>query len=446
MLISPALHEDRGMTEIKPETMPYIAAYRAGVDTAEPAWLQALRQAAIEQFSSLGFPSRREEAWRFTNLRPLTKAPKLPVLDGAGLPDPTSEDIEALSFSGAPYRLVLNNSFIVPALSSVANLPDGVWFGSVTEALESRPELLKSAFDAAGLAGNQPFAALNAAMFKGGFLLALEPGVSIDAPFEIIHVSADATAHVRCAILLGAGASATVMESFTGTGAGWNNIVTWVELDAGARLRHVKVQTESQDAIHLSLTRATLARAAGYDSTVLSFGALLSREDIQVALTGEGADFTLNGAYLLGGQQEANFAPVVAHQVPGCTSRQIVKGVVGGQAHGVFLGSIRVYPGADQTDARQTNRNLLLNAGASVDTKPELEILADDVKCSHGATIGDLDDAALFYLQARGIDAVTARQMLVEAFAADVIDASEVPAPIRAHLHGLLSSWLERLP
>lgn len=424
------------MTIIKPETAPYIAAYRA--DTAEPTWLQARREAAIEQFSALGFPTRNQEAWRFTNLRPLTKAPMLPSI-ATSLPEPTPETLAPYALSASTHRLVLHNG---AAIGAPPTLPVGVWFGAVADALETRPDLLKLAFDATD---DQPFAALNAALFKGGFVLALEPGVTLETPIEIIHVNTAAAVHVRCAILLAENARATVTESFTGSGAGWNNIVTRIGLGAGAGLTHIKLQNESQAAIHLAQTHAALAATARYDSTVLSFGALLSREDIAVTLAGEGADFTLNGAYLLGGAQEATFAPIVVHQVPGCGSRQIVKGVVGGQAHGVFLGTIRVRPGADQTDARQTNRNLLLNLGASVDTRPELEILADDVKCSHGATIGDLDDAALFYLQARGIDAAAARQMLVGAFAADVIDSCGAPEAIRQHLHQHLSAWLGAL-
>ncbi|MDD2876932.1 MAG: Fe-S cluster assembly protein SufD [Acidiphilium sp.] len=434
------------MTIVKSETTPYLAAYQAAIDTTEPTWLRVRRAAAIEQFSVLGFPTRRDEAWRFTNLRRLTKAPMPPAHPATSLPDPDAGVIESLRLAGRVCRLVLNNSAVVAAQSSGVDLPAGAWFGSIAEALETRPDLLKAAFATTDPAGNQPFAALNEALFTGGFLLALAPGVSFDAPFEIIHVNTDAASHPRCAILLGEGASATVMEHFTGSGAGWNNIVTCVDLGVGAKLHHVKLQTESPAAIHLAQTRATLAQAASYDSTVLSFGALLSREDIQVVLAGEMADFTLNGGYFLGGQQEATFAPFVEHRVPGCSSRQLVKGVIGGQAHGVFLGTIAVRPGADQTDARQTNRNLLLNAGTSVDTKPELEILADDVKCSHGATVGDLDDSALFYLQARGIDAATARRMLIGGFAADIIDASGAGETIRQHLHRHLSVWLEHLP
>lgn len=426
------------MTIIRPETSPYVAAYKAGVDTTEPLWLQARRQLAIERFAALGLPTRRQEAWRFTNLRHLTLA--------ALLPDPARASAaelppDARPYPGLAYRLLLDPA--APTYRPL-DLPAGVWFGTVAQALESRPDLLKSAFDAADPAG-EPFHALNAAMFKTGFVLAVERGVAVATPFEVVHVNRGAATHARCAILLGAGASATLLESFSGSGAGWTNSVTRIELSPGASLRHCKTQNEAAAAIHLAATQAVLAERASYDSLVLSFGALLSREDIQVSLAGQEATFTLNGAYLLGGDQEAAFVPVVTHAVPGCESRQTVKGVIGGRAHGIFLGTIRVRPGADQTDARQTNRNLLLNPGATVDTRPELEILADDVKCSHGATIGDLDEAALFYLQSRGIETATARRMLVEAFAADVIESSTADAPIRAHLHQLLSAWLEAL-
>lgn len=425
------------MTIIKPETAPYIAAYRAGLNAAEPAWLLARREAAIEQFAGLGFPTRRDEAWRFTNLRLLTGAALLPTAVSQSAPG-----IAGIALGRPTHRLVLHNAARVSSLSSTQALPAGMWFGTVAEALAARPESLKSAFAASDLSGNQPFAALNAAMFSGGFVLILEPGIELEAPVEIIHLNSGAAAHTRCAILLGQGASATVIETFSGGGAGWSNIVTQVELAAGAKLRHIKFQNEAAESAHLSITRATLASMAIYSDLILSLGARLAREDIQVALSGAGADYTLNAANLLCGEQETTFAPFVEHQVAGCTSRQIVKAVVAGQAHGVFLGAITVHPGADQTDARQTNHNLLLNAGASVDTKPELEIFADDVKCSHGATVGDLDDAALFYLQSRGIDPHIARGMLVEAFAASVIDSADVSDELKTYLHHHLSAWL----
>jgi Fe-S cluster assembly protein SufD len=425
------------MTVIKPEAAPYIAAYRAGVDTAEPDWLRARREAAIEQFATLGFPTRNDEAWRFTNLRPLAGA-ALP-LAAASLPNPA---IDGIALGVPTYRLVLHNGIPVPALSSTQALPAGVWFGTVAEVLNVRPELLKSAFVSSDFAGNQPFAALNAAMFRGGFVLTLEPGVKLEAPVEIIHFNSGTATHTRCAILVGEGASATVVEMFSGVGAGWSNVVAQVELGDGANLRHIKIQSEAAESIHLSVTRAVLASAATYSDLILSLGGRLTREDIHVALSGQGADYTLNAANLLRDQQETTFAPFVEHQVAGCTSRQTVKAVVAERAHGVFLGTIAVHPGADQTDAKQTNRNLLLDAGATVDTRPELEIYADDVKCSHGATVGDLDDAAFFYLQARGIDPHTARQMLVEAFAADIIDTANVSEDLSAYLHNHLSTWL----
>ncbi len=428
------------MIVLKPEAAPYIAAYRAGVSATEPDWLQARREAAIEQFSILGFPTRSDEAWRFTNLRPLTTAAFLPA--AASLPDPR---IDGIALSIPTHRLVLHNAVPVPSLASTQALPAGVWFGTVAEVLNAHPELLKSAFVSSDLAGKQSFAALNAAMFSGGFVLMLEPGVQLEAPVEIIHFNSGTATHTRCAILLGEGASATVIETFSGVGTGWSNVVTQVELGAGANLHHIKTQCEAAESIHLSITRAELASFATYSDLILSLGARLSREDIHVALSGQGADYTLNAANLLRDQQETTFAPFVEHQVAGCSSRQMVKAVVAEQAHGVFLGTISVHPGADQTDAKQTNRNLLLDAGASVDTRPELEIFADDVKCSHGATVGDLDDTAFFYLQARGIDPHTARQMLVEAFATDIIDTADVSEELSIYLHNHLSIWLRGL-
>ncbi len=445
MPILPVRREDPAVTVVKTEAAPYIAAFKARRDNREPLWLKQHRAAALDQFAALGFPSRRVEAWRFTDLRPLTKSPILASPEVAGAVESGRDAVEKYGLSRPTYRLVLTNAMAVASLSRAGALPAGVWFGSVSSALESRPDLLRSVFDASDLAGNQPIASLNAALASDGFILAVDPGVVLEGPVEIIHENTGMAAHARCAVFLGIGASATVIESFVGAGAGWSNVVTHIDLAADARLSHIKLQNESDAAVHLAMTRATLARAASYESLVLTLGGRLSREDIQVALVGEAAHFTLNGAYLLGGDQEATIVPFVDHQVAGGTTREMVKGVVGGRAHGVFLGTITVRPGADQTSAQQTNRNLLLNPGASVDTKPELEIYADDVKCSHGATVGDLDEAALFYLQARGIDKVAARQMLAEAFVGDVIDTARLDESLRAHLRRFLQVSLEEM-
>jgi Fe-S cluster assembly protein SufD len=427
---------------------PFLAAFRAGQgQKAEPTWLDTHRSAAMDRFAETGYPTRKQETWRFTDLRPLTRQPILPA-EGK-MPTIDLEILAPFRLPGAAHRMVFVNGVFAPALSDLGTMPKGVWMGSTAEALTSRPELLEAAFDASETTGAQPLSSLNAAFFVDGVVLALEPDAELLLPLEIIHVGSagDAAAafHLRNAFILGANSRATVIETAIGSGSGWTNAVCSVSLGDGAGLRHIKLQKEAPSAIHTALVRASVAQAASYESFLLTLGAKMSREDIQVALSGDAACFTLNGAYLLRDDQEATIAPFVDHQALGCQTNEVLKGVMQDRAHGVFLGTVAVRPGADQTNANQLNRNLLLSPQASVDTKPELEILADDVKCSHGATIGSLDEAALFYLLARGIDVNTARQMLIEAFAADVIDSAELGETLTPHLHRHLKNWLDGL-
>ncbi|MDR3516827.1 MAG: Fe-S cluster assembly protein SufD [Azospirillaceae bacterium] len=437
---------------ISEQVAPFVRAFRTAPGISdEPEWLCAHRDASIRHFAATGFPTRSAESWRFTDLRPLTASPILPAPDAVpnaserALADPPPSDPPPSELSVPTHRIILVNGRFIPRLSRIGALPPGVWLGSTADTVKARPGLIAAAFDASEIVGSQPFAALNAAFFADGFVLALEPGAVLETPIEVIHLGRTDTPvafHLRNAIIAGSGSRATVIESTEGSGPGWTNAVTAITVDADASLRHIRIQNDGSEAIHTALTRATLARGARYENFALTLGARLSRQDIQVALSGEGASVALNGAYLLRGEQEATFAPHVDHQAPGCRTDEVLKGVMQDHAHGVFLGTIAVRPGADQTDARQLNRNLLLSPWAHVDTKPELEILADDVKCSHGATVGSLDEAALFYLQARGLDETTARHMLIEAFAADVIDTAALgdilSAPLRRHLR----DWL----
>ena len=259
-------------------------------------------------------------------------------------------------------------------------------------------------------------------------------------PFEILYIGKASSAqayHVRSTILVGAGSQASVVETYVGNGPGWTNDVVTVDVGEGATLRHVKIQAGGIDSIHLAVTRVKLAATAAYDAFALICGARLSRQDIQVSMAGKSANMTLNGAYLLHGEQEATIAPVMDHLTTGCQANELMKGVLAGHSHGVFQGTLIVRPGADFTDAHQLNRNLMMSRTSRIDTKPELKIDADEVKCSHGATVGDLDDAALFYLLARGIDPQTARHMLVEAFVADVFDVAALAPDIDAHARRL---------
>jgi Fe-S cluster assembly protein SufD len=432
------------MTAIADDIRPYLDAFRD--DPREPGWLRDTRRAALDAFGARGFPSRREEVWRFTNLRPLTERiyppPNLPPQERR------AEDKTVSPFKGKggvgvtvpTHRLVFANGIL---RSRAGDLPDGVWLGAITEMLAKRPDLVRDAIDQSDLAGGQPFASLNAALFADGFVLALEPGVTLDRPVEIIHIadtSDAASIHSRNLIALGSDSRATVIETHIGTGPYWTNNVTRIALGAGASLSHVKSQDEDGASVHFALHRVELAACARYDGFVLTLSARLSRQDIQVRL-GDGAQCGVNGAYLQRGDQDATNAVFIDHAAPNATTREIWKGVLDDRAHGAFLGAIVVRPNAQKTDAKQTSRALLLSDRASVDTKPELEILADDVKCAHGAAVGDLDRDMLFYLRARGIDADTARRMLIAAFVLEAIETVEQPE-LREHLERRVRRWL----
>jgi Fe-S cluster assembly protein SufD len=422
------------------DVVPHVNAFRSRCVQAEPRWLSARREAAIQRFSELGFPTRKQESWRFTDLHPLTARPILPLRGGSGvhpfrLPS---------SYSGGKvHRIVLIDGRYSKELSNIGKLPDGAFLCSTAEALRKRPEAVQASFDQSDEPGAQPFSSLNMALFDDGFVLALEPGVRLDHPVELVHFgTASGAFHLRNLIQAGPGSSATVIETAEGVGAGWTNSVTTAAIGAGAAIHHVKIQNEATEAIHFSLVRGAVAKLARYETFLLTLGARLSRQDIQVSAAGEAAKIAINGAYLLRGDQEATFAPFVSHLAQGCQTAETVKGVVQDRAHGVFLGKMTVEPGADGTDAHQLNQNLLLSSTASIDTKPELEIFADEVKCSHGATVGDLDESALFYLQARGIHEGAARTMLMEAFAASVIEAAGLGEELEAHLHRYVRKWL----
>jgi Fe-S cluster assembly protein SufD len=432
-----ATRREHAMIAIKAEAAPYLAAFRPD-EARDPAWLGEIRRDALARFGERGFPTRSEEAWRFTNLRPLARRVLLPV-EGA-IPSALAYADHALEIP--THRLVFINGRFSDSQSRVGRLPAGVWLDSTARTLRERPDLARRAFDPSDIAGGQPFASLNAALFADGYVLALEPDAVLDRPVEIIHIG-DAKAesfHLRNAIVMGANSRAAVIETYVGRGSYWTNAVTSVRLAERATLTQVKLQDEDPEAIHLAVARATVGRGARYRGFGLTLGGLLSRQDIHVALD-DGAECAVNGAYLLRGAQESTNAVVIDHDAPNGVTRELWKGVMDDRAHGVFLGRIAVRPDAQKSDAQQTNRNLLLSDRAAVDTKPELEILADDVKCSHGAAVGELDSAMLFYLRARGIGLEEARRLLVEAFALEAVDTVEEP-DLRKFLAQHVRRWL----
>jgi Fe-S cluster assembly protein SufD len=421
------------------------AGARARLDTAAAPWLAGWRNAGAEAFRAQGFPTIKTEEWRFTPLHGLIEgdfsvdAPAAPF-DHARL--------KGVTFSReAENRLVFVNGRLRDDLSSLRHLSPGIELLSLAEALKSRPELVEAYLGKApGLAGH-PFAALNAAFAADGFVLHLSPGTRSEAPIEILWIGSGADKppvyHPRNLVIAGKGAHATVIEHHVGLciGSYFSDSITEISLGAGAVLRHCKVQDESREAFHIAATGVRLAEGAHYDSFVFSVGGRLARNEIHVALEGRRAQCRLNGAYLGRGEQIIDHTTVIDHISPETASKELYKGVLDGRARGVFQGRITVRPNAQKTDGQQMNRALLLSDKAEINSKPELEISADDVKCSHGATAGELDDASLFYLRSRGIPEAEARRLLVEAFLNEVIDSVAL-AGMRLTLEHNIARWM----
>jgi len=385
----------------------------------------------------LGFPSRRTEGWRYFDLHPLEQAPLSPTASGSNARVPGE-----IRFGGAKARLFLLDGSCMSAPAYGA--PDGVWFGSTRRAIAMRSDLLKHTGMVDPFA-EYPIAALNAAFFADGFVLDVPSSAVVDDPVDIIHFASESgSLHTRSLVNLGEGSRVTIIETYAGKGRYWRNDVVVARLGAGARLTRIVVVEEGQQAIHTALFDAALEENARLDTFCLLLGGSRVRQEWNVRLQGEGAGCRLDGAFVVAGTDEANIVTAVDHAAPGGQTRELVKGVAADRGHGAFQGRIIVREHAQKTDAHQLSRNLLLGRRAVIDTKPELEILADDVKCAHGASVGDLDEAALFYLRARGIPADEARRMLIEGFLREAADGV-ADAALRDHLLRRLGERLGRL-
>jgi Fe-S cluster assembly protein SufD len=377
----------------------------------EPDWLLARRREALARFRTLGFPTARLEEWRYTNVSPIVETP----------------------WAAAPET---RGPAVLPG-----KLPPGVRVLPLSEALESEPELLRAHWgEVAGPHANA-FAALNEALAAGTVVVVIDRGAVAGAPIEIRHDAGPSDGptvlYPRCLVLAGEASQATIVETFQGGGQRFTDAVTEISLADGAVLAHYKVQAESREACHVQTIAARLARSARFESHNVALGGALARTDIGVVLAGEGAECALYGLFVGEESQHLDNFTVIDHTTPHGTSRELYKGILDGRARGVFHGKIIVRPDAQKTDAIQTNKNLLLSKEALVNSTPALEIFADDVKCKHGSTIGQLDAAALFYLRSRGLGEEDARALLTYAFAADVADRVRVPA-VRARIEEAL--------
>ncbi|HWK43311.1 MAG TPA: Fe-S cluster assembly protein SufD [Stellaceae bacterium] len=413
-----------------------------------PAWLGTIRDAARQRALDTGLPTRRHEAWRFTDLKALADTRFVPAVDEAG--EALDQRLaEGLGTDGAVDLLVFVNGCYSASRSSIGALPKGAFLGGFAGLAASDPAAVRGIFEAdteERPVADQSFVALNTAFFADGLALVLEPGVRLERPIHVLHwgeASDPAASHTRSLIRLGAGAVATLIESFAGTGAYWTNGATTIELGAEADLNHVRLQDDAAQAFHTASTAIGIGAKARYDAVSLTLGAALSRHDIHATIDGERAFCGVSGAYLLAGRQEATIATLIEHKAPWGETKEIFKGVVAERGHGVFQGKIKVHRAGQKTDAYQLSKTVLLGERAVMDAKPELEIYADDVKCSHGATVGDLDETALFYLRSRGIEPLAARRMLIEAFVIDAVDLVRDPMA-RSYLVDRIGRWLAR--
>ncbi len=396
-------------------------------------WLQAQRVAALETFRARGFPTLRDEDWKYTDARPI--AQRRFRLGGAG-PAPDAAALTPYTLAG--HQLVFVDGRFIPALSTVAGLPAGIEVMSLAEALAQAPERLEPWLGRYAEPARDGFAALNAAFLRDGAFIRAAPGTVLDAPLHLLFVAsgvADSLAYVRNLVVAEAGAALRVIESYvalTDT-TGLTNSVTEIALEPGAQIEHYRLGREGEAAYHIGSTHVHLARDGRYTSHCIALGGRIVRHELYAMLDGEGAECTLNGLTVTRGRQHIDSHTRIDHRQRRGTSRELYKGVLDGESRAVFSGRIVVHPQASHSDAEQANHNLLLSAGAEADSRPQLEIYADDVKCAHGATVGNLDPDALFYLRTRGLDVAHARSLLVYAFAADVLARIRL-APLRAQL------------
>lgn len=413
------------------------------------SWLRTLRREAAEQFGFMGLPGRRNEDWKYTNLEPLGETGFLeriqePVSAGRR-PAPPPESAMPPGLRDA-YRVVFADGLFVSG-PPPEELPAGVRLGSLRDALEEPPDLLRDHLGACANTHRHPMVALNMACFLDGLFLHLPEGVRLDRPVHVVLLgeqgSLGRAVHTRNLILAGPGSSALVLESHgrPEEGGRLSNVVTEASLGPKSRLEHVRVQRNGPETWHTGMLAVHQAACSRLVSRSLACGAAVARDEIAVLLDAEEARCDLEGLYLGSGRRHLDHHTHVDHAVPRTTSREAYRGILDGRSNGVFTARVLVRQDARHADADQSNRALLLSPEATINARPQLEIYTDEVKCSHGATSGRLDEQALFYLRSRGLTESRARAVLTGAFAREVLRGVE-NEPLRRHLEGILAHEL----
>ena len=416
---------------------------------SDPVWLHPLRKAGIARFAELGYPTTSHEDWRFTNTTAIAKLPFAPAQNSVAL---ASDALNEFAFAQQPgSRLVFVNGQFAAKFSSVKNLPAGVKVGNLAAALTTDAAFLEKHLGRYAQQADNGFAALNQAFFTDGGFVHVPAGKIVEEPIQFIYVTtaqpAGATTHPRNLVLAEANSRVTILESYVTLGGSnyFTNAVTELVAGENAHLEFVKFQDEATDAFHMASFHGEFGRASHVNVHSFALGAKISRNNIRTHLAGEGLECILNGLYLTRDEQVADHHMIVEHAQPHCASHEYFNGILDDKSKGVFHGRILVREIAQKTDAKQTNKNLLLSDDATADTKPQLEIYADDVKCTHGATIGQLNDESIFYLRTRGIGSDTARQMLIHAFAGEIIERIQ-HEPAREEIDRIVWDRLEANP
>lgn len=409
---------------------------------SEPAWLRERRRLGMQRFSELGFPTTRDEEWKYTNLAPLARKEFQPAEDQ----NVSADQIATAGFHEVDgYRLVFVNGRFAEGLSRLEDVPEDVVLRGL---LEEPEELLETHLARHANLQDHALVALNTAFLESGALVRIADRAIVEKPIHLVFVNVangkDQVSHPRTLLVAGRDSQATIIETHFSIGEGhWTNAVTEVVAAENARIQHYKLQQEAAASWHTGFTFAHQARDSNFVNNSLSFGGHLVRSDTAAVLDGEGCECSLNGLYAVTGKQHVDHHTTIDHVKPHCNSYQLYRGVLDGRSRGVFNGKVIVRKDAQKTDAFQSNKNLLLSTGAEIDTKPQLEIDANDVRCSHGATVGQIDDEAMFYLRSRGIEYSDARSLLTYAFAADVFEKVTVEE-LRKPLEDFLLSWVKR--
>ncbi|NMG76949.1 Fe-S cluster assembly protein SufD [Aromatoleum diolicum] len=420
-----------------------FAEEHEGLPGAALPWLRRVRSDAIGRFAELGLPTTRHEDWKYTSVAAIERRAFDTPFDASS--NGLAERALARHALDGTHRLVFVDGRYAPGLSRLDTLPAGAQVGSLAAAIAARPDRLEDLFVADDEAPANGFTTLNSALWADGAWIDLAPGVVLDMPIHLLFITTrnDLASFPRNLVRAGAEAGVTLIEHHAGPddASYFTDAVTRIVLGKGARVAHAKLQQEGRRSFHIAAIHAEQAQDSRFGSHAFAFGGQLARSEIATRLGAEDCEAKLVGLYVGSGRQHIDHHTCIDHAQPRGTSREVYKGVLDGAARAVFNGRVIVRPDAQQTDAQQSNRNLLLSDSAEVDTKPQLEIWADDVKCAHGATVGQLDADQLHYLRSRGIDEAAARSLLIRAFAADTLEGIE-HAALRARLESLLPGGL----